>query len=187
MLMRFGISAFVVFAIAGMVSIPAQAGVVVTIDQAAQRLSVSVDGFDRFEWKVSTARWGYHTPNGTYRPQWLARNWASRMYGMAPMPYSIFFNGGYAIHGTTEVANLGTPASHGCVRLRPDNAAILFDLVKANMKDTQIVVTGERPAPPARERTVRQRGGQAARSADSERRSTWDPDANLTGRRMGDW
>ena len=157
---------------------PAQAGVVVTVDQAAQRLSVSVDGFDRFEWKVSTARWGYHTPNGTYKPQWMARQWYSRIYDMAPMPYSIFFNGGYAIHGSTDVANLGSPASHGCVRLHPDNAAILFDLVKANVKDTQIIVTGERPSPPARERTVSRRGERASRSADNSR-AVGNSDAEL--------
>lgn len=182
--MRFGISALTVSAIVGLFSLPAQAGVIVTVDQAAQRLSVSVDGFERFEWKISTARWGYRTPNGSYKPQWMARKWASRTYNMAPMPFSIFYHGGYAIHGTTDLANLGAPASHGCVRLHPDNAAILFDLVKANVKDTQIIVTGERPSPPARERTSRRRGERASQSVDRGRRSSQDSDANLTRRRM---
>src|SRR5476651_90357 len=123
----------------------AQAGIVVTVDKSAQRLSVSVDGFPRYEWPVSTARWGYRTPNGTYRPERLERKWFSRKYDWSPMPYSIFFDGGYAIHGSYEISHLGRPASHGCIRLHPQNAALLFALVKERMDDTRIVVTGERP------------------------------------------
>lgn len=33
------------------------------------------------------------------------------------------------IHGTADVAQLGTPVSHGCIRLSPQDAARLFDLV----------------------------------------------------------
>jgi hypothetical protein len=123
----------------------ARASVVVTVDKSAQRLSVTVDGAPRYEWPVSTARWGYRTPNGTYKPQRLARKWFSRKYDWSPMPYSIFFDGGYAIHGSYEISHLGRPASHGCIRLHPANAALLFALVKEHMDDTTIVVTGERP------------------------------------------
>ncbi len=115
------------------------------MDKSAQRLSVTVDGAPRYEWPVSTARWGYRTPNGTYKPQRLARKWFSRKYDWSPMPYSIFFDGGYAIHGSYEISHLGRPASHGCIRLHPENAALLFALVKEHMDDTTIVVTGERP------------------------------------------
>jgi lipoprotein-anchoring transpeptidase ErfK/SrfK len=124
---------------------PAQAGVVITVDKSAQRLTVEVDGMTRYQWPVSTGRWGYNTPNGSYRPQWLARKWFSRKYDWSPMPHSIFFNGGYAIHGSYEISRLGRPASHGCIRLHPQNAATLFSLVQANMRDTRIVVTGSRP------------------------------------------
>ena len=126
----------------------AQATVVVTVDKTEQRLNVTVDGAPRYSWPVSTARWGYRTPNGTYRPQWFARKWYSRKYDWSPMPYSIFFNGGYAIHGSYEISRLGRPASHGCIRLHPSNAAVLFALVKANMNDTRIVVTGASAPPP---------------------------------------
>ncbi len=136
--------------------LPARASVVVTVDKTAQRLSVSVDGLRRYEWPVSTARWGYNTPNGSYRPEWLARKWFSTKYDGSPMPHSVFFKGGYAIHGSYEISHLGRPASHGCIRLHPDNAAVLFALVKDNMKDTQIVVTGDRAEAPARERGERQ-------------------------------
>ena len=136
----------------------AEAGIVVAIDKSAQQLTVTVNGFTRYQWPVSTARWGYRTPNGTYRPQWLARKWFSTIYDGSPMPYSIFFNGGYAIHGSYEIRRLGRPASHGCIRLHPENAAVLFELVKANMRDTQIVVSGETPAPQARSRRKRDGG-----------------------------
>lgn len=125
---------------------PARAGVVITVDKTAQRLSVVVDGRQRFDWPVSTARWGYSTPNGTYRPQRLERKWYSRKYDWSPMPHSIFFYGGYAIHGSYETSRLGRPASHGCIRLHPKNAAKLFALVKAHARDTDIVITGYRPA-----------------------------------------
>ena len=146
----------------------ARAEVVVTVDKTAQRLTVEVDGSNRYRWPVSTARWGYSTPNGSYRPQWLARKWFSRKYDWSPMPYSIFFNEGYAIHGSYEVSHLGRPASHGCIRLRPENAAVLFALVKDHMQDTRIVVTGEGPAPRVRAR------GQDPQEMPSRRRRNFE-------------
>jgi L,D-transpeptidase catalytic domain len=124
----------------------AQATVVITVNKSTQRLSVSVDGDQRYVWRVSTARRGYATPNGSYRPERLERKWYSRKYDWSPMPYSIFFDGGYAIHGSYEVSHLGRPASHGCVRLHPKHAAVLFSLVRKNRSKTRIIVTGERPS-----------------------------------------
>jgi lipoprotein-anchoring transpeptidase ErfK/SrfK len=106
------------------------AAIVVQIDRAAQRMAVIVDGAPRYNWRVSTARRGYITPPGTYHPEMLARRWFSRKYYNSPMPHSIFFYGGFAIHGSYEISHLGRPASHGCVRLDPGNAAILFGLVQ---------------------------------------------------------
>jgi lipoprotein-anchoring transpeptidase ErfK/SrfK len=119
----------------------ADASVIVDIDRADQTMSVSVDGVTRYQWPVSTARRGYITPPGSYHPQMLARQWFSRLYYNSPMPHSIFFYRGYAIHGTYEISRLGGPASHGCVRLDPDHAAILFDLVeREGMRATTIVI-----------------------------------------------
>ena len=119
----------------------ANASVLVDIDRADQTMSVSVDGMTRYQWRVSTARRGYITPPGSYHPQMLARQWFSRLYYNSPMPHSIFFYRGYAIHGTYEISRLGGPASHGCVRLDPDHAAILFDLVeREGMRATTIVI-----------------------------------------------
>lgn len=104
-------------------------------------MQVFVNGWPRYSWAVSTARSGYRTPVGTYKAVRMEKMWYSRKYDMSPMPNSIFFKGGYAIHGTNYLKRLGTPASHGCVRLHPDNAAQLYSLVRANgMVNTQILV-----------------------------------------------
>jgi len=111
------------------------------IDLSEQRLYLYVDGRLRDKWPVSTARKGYRTPTGSWKPTRLERNWHSRKYNWAPMPYSVFFYGGYAIHGTTDIKRLGRPASHGCIRLHPKHAAQLFNLVRqVGRGDTRIVI-----------------------------------------------
>ena len=148
-------------------SVPAEAGIVVTVNKSAQQLTVEVDGSRIHRWPVSTGRWGYNTPNGSYRPQWLARKWFSRKYDWSPMPYSIFFNEGYAIHGSYEVSRLGRPASHGCIRLHPKNAAVLFALVKDRKDDTSIVVTGQAPVQRERVREETSPGYSSQRPEDN--------------------
>ena len=129
---------------------PARAEILVNISKSQQRLEVVVDGAEAFRWPVSTGRAGHATPSGTFRPHDIARHWYSRQYSRTPMPYAVFFHRGYAVHGTMESYNLGRPASHGCVRLRPDNAAILFWLVrKHGIKNTKVVVMNG-PLPKAR-------------------------------------
>jgi lipoprotein-anchoring transpeptidase ErfK/SrfK len=119
----------------------AEASLVVHVDRSSQSMTVAVDGVPRYAWRVSTGRAGFGTPAGTYHPQRMARSWFSRTYYNAPMPHSIFFYGGYAIHGTNAIAQLGGPASHGCVRLDPGHAAMLFGLVeREGMGATTIVV-----------------------------------------------
>jgi lipoprotein-anchoring transpeptidase ErfK/SrfK len=118
------------------------ATLVANIDVSTQTMTVSKYGQVLYRWSVSTARKGYFTPRGSYRPQWTARMWYSRKYEMSPMPYSVFFRGGYAIHGTGAVKYLGRPASHGCVRLHTANAATFYSMVKeAGFGNTRIVVT----------------------------------------------
>jgi lipoprotein-anchoring transpeptidase ErfK/SrfK len=117
----------------------ARAEIVVTVDKAAQRMSVVVDGEHRYTWPVSTGI--ANTPSGTFRPQILSRNHRSRLFNNAPMPYAIFYSGHYAIHGTTAISQLGARASKGCVRLHPSNAAVLFALVQERGRaDTRIVI-----------------------------------------------
>ena len=120
---------------------PARAGVVVQIDKSSQRMAVSVDGATRYSWPVSTGRGGYGTPSGVFRPQSLVRMHYSRKYYNSPMPHSIFFYYGFAIHGTNDIRRLGGPASHGCVRLHPSHAAALYALVQRNgSRNTRIEI-----------------------------------------------
>ncbi len=104
--------------------------VVASVDISSQTMHVEVNGWSYGNWWVSTARAGYSTPHGAFRVQRLSRVYYSKKYDNSPMPYSVFFYGGNAIHGTTHVGALGHPASHGCVRLAPSNAAALFALVE---------------------------------------------------------
>jgi lipoprotein-anchoring transpeptidase ErfK/SrfK len=103
-------------------AVPASADVLISVNKSTQQMSVSVDGVPRHRFAVSTGRAGYGTPNGTYHPRRLAASWFSKLYYNLPMPRSIFFHGGYAIHGSHEINRLGGPASHGCIRLHPANA-----------------------------------------------------------------
>lgn len=119
----------------------ASAGIVAHIDISQQTMTVSEDGRVVYSWHVSTGRSPYRTPRGTFRPTRMHTMWYSRKYDNAPMPHSIFFYGGYAIHGTDHVGSLGQPASHGCVRLHPNNARTLYNLVLAHgAGNTRIVL-----------------------------------------------
>lgn len=104
---------------------------VITVDISTQEMIVADEDDDTiYTFDVSTGRKGHSTPTGTFRPLRMHEMWYSSKYENAPMPWSIFFLGGYAIHGTTDLKHLGQVASHGCVRLDPKNAKLLYDLVK---------------------------------------------------------
>lgn len=120
-------------ALIGVSAIPlaASADIVVTVDKSTQRMTVAVDGAQRWVWPVSTGRAGYATPSGTYKPFRMEAEHYSKEWDDAPMPHSIFFTmKGHAIHGTYDTAHLGMPVSHGCVRLSDANAAQLYALVQ---------------------------------------------------------
>lgn len=122
----------------------AQAGdVSVRIDLSDQQMEVRLDDVTRYVWPVSTARQGKCTPVGTYTVQSMKRMHYSTLYNNAPMPWSIFFRGNYAIHGTTQTDQLGNPASAGCVRLHPENAEILYDLVLENGRSNTVIEIAE--------------------------------------------
>jgi hypothetical protein len=130
--------------------VPAQAGLLITIDKTSQRMIVAKDDMPLYDWPVSTGQRGYDTPSGTYQPFRMEADHFSREWDDAPMPHSIFFTQiGHAIHGSFDKKRLGRPASHGCVRLHPDNAAVLFRLVRAEkMANTRVVLTGVIPGGP---------------------------------------
>jgi hypothetical protein len=115
--------------------------VVARIDISDQSMEVLVEGELQHSWAVSTAGKGYRTPVGVWQPYRMHTMWHSRKYDNAPMPHSIFFTGGYAIHATPHIRRLGRPASHGCVRLHPDHARELFALVKQyGRASTRVVI-----------------------------------------------
>jgi lipoprotein-anchoring transpeptidase ErfK/SrfK len=122
----------------------ANAGVLITIDKSAQRMTVAVDGATRWSWPVSTGRRGYATPSGSYTAFRMEKDHFSKEWDDAPMPHSIFFTRqGHAIHGSYETKRLGTAASHGCVRLHPGHAAQLYALVeRRGVSSATVVVTG---------------------------------------------
>ncbi|AIC27716.1 L,D-transpeptidase domain-containing protein [Rhizobium etli bv. mimosae str. IE4771] len=118
------------------------ATLVANISIGKQTMTVTENGFVKYRWKVSTARNGYVTPTGSWSAKWLSRDHRSRKYDNAPMPYAVFFNGGYAVHATFDLKRLGRPASHGCVRLHPDNAAAFFSLARqAGLANTRVIIT----------------------------------------------
>ena len=162
----------------------AQARVVIEIDKSAQRMAVSVDGVQRHSWPVSTGRDGYATPEGSYTPFRLEVDHFSKEWDDAPMPHSIFFTReGHAIHGSFEVRKLGSPASAGCVRLAPPNAAVLFALVKEHgLANTRVVVDGiEPPSAPGVARRGGARNPQLAPEADASGVRVW-PNEQATRR-----
>ena len=148
--MRFRLSVYTSLAAAALAVVlasTASANVLIQVDKSAQEMTVSVDGAPRYHFAVSTGRPGYGTPSGTFHPQRMERTWFSKEYYNSPMPHSIFFHGGFAIHGSYEINQLGGPASHGCIRLHPENAATLYALVQQEgMGATTIVVSGQNPS-----------------------------------------
>jgi L,D-transpeptidase catalytic domain len=140
--------------------------VLINIDKAKQKMTVFLNGVEKYDWPISTGRAGYSTPSGTYTATSMNEVWYSKEWDNAPMPHSIFFRkDGYAIHGSYEVKNLGRPASHGCVRISPENAATLYALVEKNgLKNTEVVLTGVTPGGEYKvARQAEPRHGQAGR------------------------
>jgi lipoprotein-anchoring transpeptidase ErfK/SrfK len=121
--------------------------ILISINKTKQRMTVFLDGIEKYDWPVSTGRPGYSTPSGTYTATSMNEIWYSKQWDNSPMPHSVFFiKDGHAIHGTYEGKNLGKPASHGCVRISVENAATLYALVeKSGLKNTQVVLTGATP------------------------------------------
>lgn len=117
---------------------------VITVNKVSQKMTVDLDGDQLYKWPISTGAPGYETPSGTFRPFRMEKEHFSKEWDDAPMPYSIFFTGeGHALHGSYHVKSLGRRASHGCVRILPANAAILFALVqKTGMSNTRVVIKG---------------------------------------------
>jgi L,D-transpeptidase catalytic domain len=149
----------------------AQAKINITVDKDAQVMTVAVDGVERYRWPVSTGIPSRETPNGTFRAFRMEAEHYSKEFDDAPMPHSIFFTKiGHAIHGTDSVGRLGTPASHGCVRLSKANATTLYALVEdQGVLNTTVTLTGSSTVALARNPKAR-----ALARADTEQQSAQD-------------
>ena len=113
--------------------------IVVRIDLSDQRMYIYLDEKLTYTFPVSSGRRHYGTPTGQWNAYMLSPQHRSRKYNNAPMPWAVFFNGGYAVHGTTDIRNLGRPASHGCIRLHPDNAKTFFRMVQTSGKESTLI------------------------------------------------
>ena len=122
----------------------APAALLIKVDKSAQILTVTRDGQTLHTWPVSTGKTGYATPSGSFTTFRMEAEHFSKEWDDAPMPHSVFFTKqGHAIHGSFDTKRLGSPASHGCVRLAPANAAKLYSLVQQEgLPNTQVVLTG---------------------------------------------
>jgi hypothetical protein len=123
---------------------PALAKVDITINKDSQIMTVAVDGVAKYRWPVSTGIPSRETPNGSFKAFRMEEDHYSKEFDDAPMPHSIFFTKiGHAIHGTMSEGRLGTPASHGCVRLSRANATTLYALVEEQgVLNTTVTLTG---------------------------------------------
>ena len=144
----------------------AQAKVAITVDKDSQQMTVAIDGVERYRWPVSSGLPSYETPNGSFRTFRMEEDHFSKEFDDAPMPHSIFFTKiGHAIHGTDSVNRLGSPASHGCVRLSRANASTLYALVQRDgVLNTTVTLTGSSQValarnPRTRTNTAVARGG----------------------------
>ena len=88
---------------------------------------------------VSTGTRWYPTVKGRFRIYVKYR--ATRMrgpgYNLPNVPWTMYFHGGYAIHGTYWHNNFGRPMSHGCVNMKTPEAKWLFEWAP---KGTLVVV-----------------------------------------------
>ena len=120
----------------------ASADVLIVVDKSQQLMAVETDT-DSYVWEVSTGRKGYNTPTGVFKPYLMKPMHYSKKYDDAPMPFSIFFEGGYAIHATYDINRLGRPASHGCIRLAPQDAQWLYQIVSEYGKENTTILIQE--------------------------------------------
>ena len=156
----------------------------ILIDKTHQRMRVVADGVEIHNWPVSTGLPRHFTPSGSFVASSMNEIWYSKEWDDAPMPHSIFFTReGHAIHGSDAVKRLGRPASHGCVRLSPQNAQILFGLVEqVGLPNTEVILTGKTPggegAVAVREKNLKQKR-RKAQTEDSNKASrevrTYEP------------
>jgi lipoprotein-anchoring transpeptidase ErfK/SrfK len=124
------------------VTLPAQsASLRATVDLSQQRMYVTINGKQRYSWRVSTGKRGWETRPGSYTPFAQREKFYSSKWKMS-LPYLTWIGrDGTAIHGTYLTKRLGRTASHGCIRLSIGNARTFYRLVeKHGFWGTEVIV-----------------------------------------------
>ncbi len=129
---------------------------ILVVDRGASGQTLKIyDGTKLIDtWAVSTGLEDYkplkygqkrfaHTPVGRFLPLSLHAKYRSKIWD-EDMPFTVFFTAdGVAFHAAKSKAaqeKIGRRASAGCVRLKPNEAELLFELIKRNRETTLIVV-----------------------------------------------
>ena len=169
-------------------ALTAQAKVDITVDKNQQQMTVAVDGVAKYNWPVSSGNPSHETPSGNFRAFRMELDHYSKEFDDAPMPHAIFFTKtGHAIHGTDSVSRLGSPASHGCVRLSRANAATLYALVKSEVVlNTTVTLSGSSQIALARNPKAPRQARRIAPS-DDEIAETSRPVYGMTDPQGGSW
>ena len=109
------------------------------VEKSEQKLYLYINGSLDSVFATSTGIPGRGTPNFDKHPdgriydRYTSTKFPGGDYnGLGNMPYAVFISGGFAIHGTgkSNWKKLGRVASHGCVRVHPDNALRFNRLVR---------------------------------------------------------
>lgn len=143
----------------------------IEVDLARQHVYAYEGNKKVFDFLTSTGKWG-RTPTGTFhiwvklKSVLMSGGSGADYYYLPNVPWVMFFSNnevaasrGYSLHGTYWHNNFGHPMSHGCVNLRTEDAALLFQWAEPTVTNpkswatyadaknpgTEIVIYGEPP------------------------------------------
>lgn len=100
----------------------------VCYDRLRHQASLFHDGRMHNSWLVRGGSYSTQTRTGNFTVQWRDIDHRSSTFGGAPMPYSQFFSGGQALHGSRNMMNPYEGHSHGCVNFWVEDARQLWNL-----------------------------------------------------------
>lgn len=105
----------------------------IEVDISEQRLYMKDHGNVVNSFLISSGKW-YPTPRGEWRI-WIKLRYArmrggskalGTFYDLKNVPYTMYYNQGYGIHGAYWHNNFGNPMSHGCINMKPEEAGVVF-------------------------------------------------------------
>jgi lipoprotein-anchoring transpeptidase ErfK/SrfK len=107
---------------------PAHRGRWIEVNLSRQRLIAWENGRVVYSTAISSGKRGTPTRRGVFAIQskYRAKTMRGRGYVAPNVPYTMFYSGGYAIHGAYWHNRFGRPVSHGCVNLPVGQARRLY-------------------------------------------------------------